>query len=111
MTPLAWRILAIFVDHIQKRGDDSRDWHYGYIASWTLGIWLGGTANTIDTIALKYNPRNEYEVALRELLDLGIVEEMEELHCRYRLVVKEKVSEQPKPQKPGLAEYWTKGAK
>jgi len=85
MSELAWKILAILMEHAKKvYGEYGR----GYLASWTLGERLGGDASTIDSIAVKLNPRNEEEAALSELLDLGLVEEMEELPCRYRLIVK-----------------------
>ena len=85
MSNLAWQILAILMDNSNRvHGAYGR----GYLASWTLGEMLGGGASTIDSITVKLNPRNEYESALSELLDLGLVEEMEELHCRYRLAVK-----------------------
>lgn len=85
MSELAWHILFILMNNCKREGEYGR----GYLASWTLGERLGGDANTINPIDVKIHPRNEYESALKELLDLGMVEEMEDLHCRYRLVVKD----------------------
>lgn len=122
MSPLAWRILMIFIDHAKQR-NKNEEWYNdypGYIASWDLDKMLGGDANTINPVNTKINPRNEQETALKELLDLGLVEEMEELHCRYRLIVKEPAkdvtmryrlsdnqTQNEKPVEPTVASYWT----
>lgn len=85
MSELAWKILAILMDNSNRvHGAYGR----GYLPSWTLGERLGGNATTIDSVHVKIHPYNEHESALRELIDLGLVEEMEELPCRYRLIVK-----------------------
>jgi hypothetical protein len=87
MSPLAWRILALFIDHVQRiyKGEYGR----GYIPAWTLGELVGGDAATIQAVTTRLGPRNEYEQALKELLDLGIVEELPMLHERFQLVVRE----------------------
>lgn len=87
MSKLAWKILNILMEHSIKVYDA---YGRGYLASWTLGERLGGDANTINPVDVKISPRNKEEAALRELLDLGLIEEMEDLHCRYRLIVKER---------------------
>ena len=81
MSELAWRILAILIAHSQER-----EWH-GYMAGWTLGERLGQRASTIQGAHVKFGVGNEYEQALRELVALGIVEEMPNLGERWRLVV------------------------
>jgi hypothetical protein len=88
MSVLAWKILALFVNDIAAvyLGEYGR----GYITAWTLGEKLGGDATTINGVDVKIRPLNEYQRALRELIDLGLVEEMSELPERFRLVVKEK---------------------
>jgi hypothetical protein len=87
MSILAWRILALFIDHVQRlyKGEYGR----GYIPAWTLGELLGQDASTIQAVPTRISPRNEYEQALRELLDLGLVEELPMLHERFQLVVRE----------------------
>ena len=87
MSPLAYQILALFIDHVQRvhHGEYGR----GYIASWTLGEMLGLSASSIDAVRVKIHPSNTHEKALKELVDHGIVEEVKDLGCRYRLVVKE----------------------
>lgn len=87
MSPLAWRLLALFLEHVQHI--HSGDCRYGYIAAWNLGTSLGGDATTIQAVRVKIHPSNEYEAALKELIDRGLVEEMPELGERFRLVVKE----------------------
>lgn len=93
MSELAWKILSI----LMERGS--------YMAGWTLGEKLGQDASTIQGAHVKHGIGNEYEQALRELVTLGIVEEMPNLGERWRLVVK-----QPKmeiaPAKPTLRDYW-----
>lgn len=86
MSPLAWRILSLFIDHVQRAygGEYGR----GYIAAWNLGEQLGGSASTINGVDVKIAPQNAEQRALRELIVLGIVEEMKELPERFRLVVK-----------------------
>lgn len=98
MSNLAWHILFILMNNCKQE----REYGRGYMASWTLGERLGGDATTINSIDVKIRPRNKEEAALRELLDLGMVEEMEDLHCRYQLVVKEQhgsatINQQPIP--------------
>lgn len=112
MSPLAWKILMIFIDHAKQRNKNEA-WYEnypGYIAAWDLGKMLGGDGLTINPVDTKIYPRNEQEAALKELIDHGLVEEMEELHCRYRLVVKASKQEQPEPIKPTdstIANYWS----
>jgi hypothetical protein len=79
-------VLILIIEYTRKqhRGE------YGYIAAWTLGEKLGGDATTINGVDVKIRPQNEHQRALRELIDLGLVEEMAELPERFRLVVKEK---------------------
>jgi hypothetical protein len=83
MSVLAWRILSVLVEHAAER-----DFESGYMAGWTLGKRLGGDASTIQAAHVKFNTGNEYEKALHELVQLGIVEEMPDLGERWKLVVK-----------------------
>jgi hypothetical protein len=109
MSPLALRILDLFIDHAKGRNKNDERWYensLGYIASWTLSEKLGGTASMLDAVRVKIHPENEYEAALRELIDLGLIEEMKDLGCRFKLVVKEPMEEQLKPVEPTVAEYW-----
>jgi hypothetical protein len=85
MTELAWRILALFIEQTQHGYQG--EWKRGYFAAWTLGEQLGGDATTIQGVTTKHHPRNAHEKALRELIDLGIVEELPNLGERFRLVV------------------------
>jgi hypothetical protein len=84
MSPLAWDILALFVSQTKKTYHG--EWGHGYIASWTLGEILGGK---IDAAYVKICPETPEEKALKELVDLGLVEEVPKLGERFRLVVKE----------------------
>lgn len=81
MSEAAWKILALFfADH--KRNRPSY-----YLASWHLKEALGVE---IDAAHVKIAPRNEYEQALHDLIELGIMEEMPNLGERFHLIVKEK---------------------
>ena len=82
MSPLAWKILALFISH--SKGEFGR----GYIAGWTLAAMLGVEVGTIQGATVKMLPQNEYEQALHDLIELGIVEEMSDLGERFHLVVK-----------------------
>lgn len=99
MSELAWRILAILIACSQER-----EWR-GYMAGWTLGEKLGQSASTIQGAHVKYNTGNEYEKALHELVERGLVEEMPDLGERWRIVVKQPKPEVP-PEKPSLKNYW-----
>lgn len=84
MSELAWKILAILLD----RGDNVRT----HIAGWHLGKLLGGDAASIQAAHVLHGGRhtqNKYERAMRELVGLGLIEEMSDLGERWRLVVKE----------------------
>ena len=62
-----------------------------YIAGRTLGEQLGGTASSIQGASVLHGSewtQNDYEKALRELVDLGVVEEVPHLSERWHLVVK-----------------------
>ena len=83
MSILAWRILALLVAHAQEG-----DWSGRYMAGWTLGERLGQSASTIQAASVKHGIGNEYERALRELVVLGLVEEVPDLDERWQLVVK-----------------------
>ncbi len=91
MSPLAWRILSIFIERATRLHDGEFWLVHDHVASWSIGELLGGDRSTIDPVALKYTPRNPEEASLRELIDLKLVEEMAALPCRYRLIVKEEV--------------------
>lgn len=116
MSPLAWRILMLFIDHAKQRSK-KECWYEdypGYIASWTLGEMLDGDATTIQSATVHHNPGNEYEIALRELIDLGLVREMPNLGERFELVVREpakdvemRFRQSEKSAEPTVAEYWT----
>lgn len=87
MTPLAWRILALFVDQVQtaRKGE----YGYGYLATWHLCDRLNVPRMTIQAAHVLHGPGNEYERAMRELVDRGLIEEMPNLGERFHLVVKE----------------------
>lgn len=87
MSILAWHILYLFVSQTEKthKGEYGR----GSIATWTLTNILNTGNETIDAAHVKIYPQNKYEAALKELVDLGLVEEMPDLGERFRLVVKE----------------------
>lgn len=82
MSPLAWKILALFINH--SKGEFGR----GYIAGWSLATMLGVEVGTIQGATVQHGPQNEYEIALHDLVELGLVEEMQELPERFHLVVK-----------------------
>jgi hypothetical protein len=109
MSPLALRILDLFIDHAKGRNNHKEDWYeryQGYIAGWSLKKLLAPDAN-INGVDVKIAPKNEYQRALRELIDLGIVQEKPDLPERFELVVHEPKKEQEKPIDPIVAEYWT----
>src|SRR5580765_1371420 len=72
LSEMARRLLAIISEH-------------SYIPQWTLSKKLGDGVD-IDAIHVKINPRNEYEQALHELVEQHMIEELPELHCRFRAV-------------------------
>ena len=85
MSTLAWNILLVIWNYV-------RDIQHGYIPGWTLGEILGGDAASIQAAHVLHGSartQNEYERALRELVDRGLVEEMPNLGERWRLVVRE----------------------
>jgi len=107
MSPLALRILDIFINHAKVRNKNDEHWYensLGYIASWTLGEMLDGDATTIQAATVHHNPGNEYELALRELIDLGLVREMPKLGERFELIVKTPKKAQ---EKPTVTKYWS----
>ena len=86
MSKLAWRILAVLMEHCDAYGT----WQ-GYLAGWTLGEQLGQSASEIQAARVLHGAaytQNECERALRELVDKGLVEEMPNLGERWQLVVK-----------------------
>lgn len=62
----------------------------GYITSWHLGKALGGDATSIQAADVLHGSewtQRAYEQALRELVDIGIVEEIPNLGERWHLVI------------------------
>jgi hypothetical protein len=62
-----------------------------YIAGWTLGERLGGTASSIQAANVLHGSKwtqGTYECALSELVRAGMAEELPDLAERWRLVVK-----------------------
>lgn len=55
----------------------------GYLATWSL-------SHLLDTGAIfePDYPRTEWDHAMKELIDAELIEELPELHCRYRLVTR-----------------------
>lgn len=63
----------------------------GYITGWHLGKALGGDASSIQAIDVLHGSQwtqSEYEEALRELVDMGLVEEVSGLGERWHLVMR-----------------------
>jgi len=85
MSPLAYRILAVFINHVQRcyQGEFGR----GHLAAWTLSEMMGWETTAINGVDVKIHPLNKEQKALRELIDHGIVEEIPELPERFRLIV------------------------
>ena len=90
MTPLAWRILTLFIRQVQKACNS--EYGRGYLAVWHLCDDLGIERNTIQAATVLHHPGNEYELAMRELVDKGLIEEMPDLGERFHLIVKEPAS-------------------
>lgn len=89
MTPLAWRILALFIEQVQTiYGEYGR----GYLATWHICDKLEVPRMTIQAVSVLHGPSNEYERAMRELVDHGLIVEMPTLGERFHLVVKEQTS-------------------
>lgn len=91
MSPLAWKMLSVFIEQVNryyKREFDGR----GYISAWSLCDMMCVGRGTIQGATVQHVPQNEYEQALHDLIELGLVEEMTELPERFRLVVKEEQS-------------------
>lgn len=115
MSPLAWRILMIFIDHAKQRNKNEA-WYEGYlghITGWDMNLILDGLDiddnAQINGVSVKY-PHNDCQRAMKELIDAGLIREMPNLGERFELVVKETKQEQPKPVQPAeptIAEYWT----
>lgn len=103
---------TVSIDHAKQR-NKKEEWYNdypGYIASWTLGEMLDGDPTTIQSATVHHHPGNEYEIALRELIDLGLVREMPNLGERFELVVKESKQEQSEPEpakEPTIVDYWS----
>ena len=53
----------------------------GYIASWTIGELMGRDAAWLDS----YIPGTDGDDAMDRLIAAGLVEELPDLGCRYRL--------------------------
>jgi len=88
MSTLAWHILYLFVSQTEKTYHG--EYGCGYIATWSIANILNTGNETIDAAHVMIYPENKYEAALKELVDLGLVEEMPDLGERFRLVVKER---------------------
>jgi hypothetical protein len=82
MSEIAWRIVALFFEGHGFQGG------MRYIAGWTLGEMLGQDAATIQAAHVRHHPENKYEQAMKELVSLGLIEELPDLGERWRLVVK-----------------------
>ena len=81
MSEAAWKILTLFLENGWYDEKAKRR----YFASWHFSKALDCK---IDAANVKHNPRNEYEQALHDLIDLGLVEEMPNLGERFHLIVK-----------------------
>jgi hypothetical protein len=79
LSALAWRILSILLKWKQAG--------FAGMPGWFIAEQLG-TARSIKSARVKRFPVNEYEAALRELVEKGLVEELPDLGERWRLVVK-----------------------
>lgn len=74
LTPLAQRMLGIIYAHTMLHDAT-------YMAAWHICDALG-----VDRGQLRCAiPGTEYDDALKELIDAGLVEETPDLGCRYRL--------------------------
>ena|SRR2546421_6953671 len=81
-SPIAQSMLGIIVSStMPPKGS--------YIAGWTICDKLGVSRGELDCAI----PGTQYDKALKELIDAGLVEELPDLGCRYRPCKKQ---EQPK---------------
>lgn len=101
MSEDAWRIIALyFTGHGFQGGMRS-------IAGWTMRKLLNAD-ESIDAAQVLHGSeltQSKWECALRELVDMGLIEEDPNLGERWRLVVKQPKKEAT-PEKPGLRDYW-----
>jgi hypothetical protein len=74
LSPLAQSILTIITDSTQPPKTS-------YIAGWNICDQLGVLRTELDCAI----PGTQYDEALKELIDSGLVEELPDLGCRYRL--------------------------
>jgi hypothetical protein len=90
MSTLAWKILSLFVNQTERtyKGEYGR----GYLACWSIRELLG-TDEIFDSVGIKYAGSlyhtGKCELAMHELVTLGLIEEVPDLGERYRLVVKD----------------------
>lgn len=75
LSPLAQRMLNIITE--ATKPDDKGS----YIEAWTICDQLGVSRGELNCAI----PGTKYDKALKELLDAGLIEELPELHQRYRL--------------------------
>lgn len=76
MTPTMWAIIDILRQLYLERGADG-----GYLAAWHLEDELG--------IKLAGCGVPDGDPAIEKLVKLGLIEEVENLGCRFRIVVKD----------------------
>ena len=82
MSQRAWLILSLLMHHASQETNtyDAQR----YLAAWDLTTIL--QCEMISSGYLIY-PQTPEEKALKELVDVGIVEELDDLHLRFRLVI------------------------
>ena len=72
MNAIELQMLGVITEHTIKNG---------YVPSWEISRAIPGT-DDLDVICDDSTPGN---AALRCLIDAGLVEELDDLRCRYRL--------------------------
>jgi hypothetical protein len=73
ISPVAQSILTVIKESTKRPGS--------YIAGWHICDQLGVDRTHLDCSI----PGTKYDIALKELIDAGLIEELPELGCRYRL--------------------------
>jgi hypothetical protein len=74
MTPLDLQLLGVIYAASRLNGS-------GYVAAWKIGELLGKPAAWLDSRV----PPTDGDNSMDRLIAAGLVEEMEDLGCRYRL--------------------------
>jgi hypothetical protein len=73
ISPIAQSILTVIKESTKPPRSS-------YIAGWHICDQLGVSRTELHT-----SHDTKYDKALKELIDAGMIEELPELHCRYRL--------------------------